>query len=166
MNMPGFTAETSLYKTSGHYRLTTGSAGGADVHVGLAQLALPAPLLKGCGLCVPDSDSPTGCSKTCISNGEEIQQNCTCPPPPTVCDPCLLPTSQLRQQILSGQPIDPATLRFQQTCHQGANSFTRDCERCSQETRISLPFPLSDRCIQVCTSGFDPASFRVSVREC
>ena len=68
MNMPGFIAEASLYKTSGHYRLTTRSAGRADVHLGLAQFALPVPLpngggqlcLPGCGPCLPDSDSPTG----------------------------------------------------------------------------------------------------------
>ena len=35
MNMPGFTAEASLYKTNGHYRLTTRSAGRADAHLGL-----------------------------------------------------------------------------------------------------------------------------------
>jgi hypothetical protein len=165
MNMPGLSATASLYKTSGHYRHTVSLAGRANVQLGLAQLALPV-LAKGCGPCLPDSESPTGCSKACNIGGEPVQENCTCPPPPTVCGPCLLPTDQLRQQIISGQPIDPATVRFQQTCHQGANTFTRNCERCSPETRISLPFPISDRCIQVCTGGFDPASFRVSVREC
>lgn len=89
MKMPGFTGEASVYKASGHYRLSTRSAGRADVHLGLAQFALPLPLLNGGGeICIPgigkcvlDPDSPTGCSilhrlKTC----EEFTVPCTCPP--------------------------------------------------------------------------------------
>jgi hypothetical protein len=33
MNMPGFTADASLYKTSGHYQLSAGWAGEADAPV-------------------------------------------------------------------------------------------------------------------------------------
>lgn len=162
MNMPRFTAGVSLYQSSQPYRSVTAWAYRIGEYGILAQAQI-------CFGCQPDSNSRTGCSIECCT--DETGQNCTtracpCPPPPTVCGPCLLPTSQLRQQILSGQPIDPATLTFQQTCQQGANSFTLSCERCSRETKISLPWPLSDKCIQVCTSGFDPDSFRVSVRDC
>ena len=98
MNMPSFTSEASLYQTSNRYRSAVGGsflsggnatvAGGAD-QLGLAQLPLAAPLPKGCGPCGPDPDgtSPTGCSKACNINGELVQVNCTCPPPPTVCGP-------------------------------------------------------------------------------
>jgi hypothetical protein len=79
-----------------------------------------------------------------------------------VCGPC-----QLIVPVLTpGQPLDPASLRFTQQCTQGNNSYTKFCSRCSSETRISLPWPVSDRCVQVCCTGLDPGSCSVSVREC
>jgi len=52
MTMPGFTAEVSLYPTSGHYRLvrTHGQADGA-IHPG--QLSIP-PWPRPCYTCCPE----------------------------------------------------------------------------------------------------------------
>jgi hypothetical protein len=176
MNLPGFTADTSLYRTTVHYQGAYDRVGRSNRAVDLAQQFLPlapdgiAPKTcppKGLG-CGPDPDNPGACCHlfrtiecelTCLSP-------CICPPPPPVCGPCLLPTDSIRQKILAGLPIDPATdLIFEQTCHQGANSFTQGCEICSQETKIGLPI-VSDKCIKVCMRGFDPASIRVDVRDC
>jgi len=45
MSMPGFTAEASLYPTSGHYRLV-GTRGQADGAIHPSQLSTPADLLR------------------------------------------------------------------------------------------------------------------------
>jgi hypothetical protein len=62
MRLPGFNAETSLYKTSVHYRLM-----GALVHgdgVMLQQLRLPGqPLTVSCGPCSPDNTG--ACTQSC-----------------------------------------------------------------------------------------------------
>jgi hypothetical protein len=52
-------------------------------------------------------------------------------------------------------------------CTRGGNpSPPQPCSRCSPETRISLPWPISDRCIQFCCTSLDPGSCTVSVRTC
>lgn len=57
MNMPGFTAEASVYKTSGHYHREAGWAGTVDIRTGLAQVT---PALGACrvipGKCHFDPD--------------------------------------------------------------------------------------------------------------
>ncbi len=63
MNIPGFAADASLYRTSERYVL---AAGVANTQAGLAQL-IPSigKCPVGCGPCVADSDFSTGCSRTC-----------------------------------------------------------------------------------------------------
>ena len=173
MNMPGFMGEASLYKTSRVYKLAAKWSGGSEIHLGPAQFLRPPGDggiggNKGCVINVVDvSECATGCKKTCNIGGELVEScvsanNCH----PVSCGSCLLPSDGIRQKIIAGLPIDPATdLIFQQTCQQGTNSFTQSCEICSDETRISLPI-VSDKCIRVCMSGFDPGSIRVVVRDC
>jgi hypothetical protein len=173
MILPGFKGETSLYKTTNVYRLTAIWGKGSEIQLGPAQLLRPpdgggGP--KGCTTNpVPVSVCATGCQQTCSTGAGDVTQTCVsanqCA---TVsCGPCLLPTDAIRQKVLAGLPVDPSTdLVFEQNCQQGTHSFTRSCEKCSDETRISLPWPASDKCISVCTTGFDPASFKISSRDC
>ncbi|SRR6266481_962614 len=103
MNTPGFSAGASLYKTSGHYRLTTGWAGGADVHLGLAQLTPPVPLPNGDGMrcqphnfgCVRNPNYPEDPHPCChLVRGSDCNERCIapceCPTPLPVpsCGPC------------------------------------------------------------------------------
>jgi hypothetical protein len=57
MNIPGFAAEASLYKTSGHYRLTGGLVRADGV---MPQLVLPPP---DCSTCY--SDNTGACVASC-----------------------------------------------------------------------------------------------------
>jgi hypothetical protein len=85
------------------------------------------------------------------------------------CDPCSLDPIALRNLVnsaLNGQPVDLATLRFISRCVYGGQPSVQACERCSPETRIDLPDPVSDRCIQICCPAFDPSSCFVKVRVC
>ena len=177
MTLPRFLGEASLYRTAAHYRLASTWNDGSE-----SQSVMPAQFFgpgvggigglggpKGCRTNSVDvSICATGCQKVC-NTGTEITETCVsaanCASPPS-CDQCLLPTNAIRSKILANQPIDPATdLRFSQTCHQGSSTFTRPCEICSAETKISLPI-VSDKCISVCMSGFDPSSIRVVARDC
>ncbi len=72
MNMPGFTADKSVYKPRGNYRL---SAVKADItasqpgHVQLMQQQMPIPdggFPPRCSWCFTDPNSRTGCSQLCI----------------------------------------------------------------------------------------------------
>lgn len=174
MTLPRFLGEASLYRTARQYRPGAIWNSGSE-----SQWVLPAQFIgpgggglggpKGCtNHAVDTSICATGCQKTC-NTGTEIIETCVsasnCAGPVT-CEQCLLPTDGIRAKILANLPIDPATdLRFSQTCHQGSNTFPRSCEICSSETRISLPI-VSDKCISVCMSGFDPSSIRVVARDC
>jgi hypothetical protein len=53
MNLPSFTAEASLYKTTGHYRLTTGWASGADAPVLPSTWPPSFYCVPHCGPCKP-----------------------------------------------------------------------------------------------------------------
>jgi hypothetical protein len=70
--MPGFTADKSVYKTSGYYRLSAGNAGISASQPGLVQLMqlqMPIPdggFLPRCGRCFTNPNSRTGCSQLCI----------------------------------------------------------------------------------------------------
>lgn len=97
MNIPGFAADASLYQTSGHYVLTTGMARLAPMRVGLAPSMMPLPdgppnggfCHPGCGKCVSDVDSPTGCSRTCINaQCDDFTRSCTGCTGITTCGPC------------------------------------------------------------------------------
>ena len=88
MTVPGFTAEVSLYQTSGSYRQAARWAGRADARLGPAQLLLPDGGFchPTCGACVSDPDSPTGCSRFCIlANCDDVTRPCTGCHPPPVC---------------------------------------------------------------------------------
>jgi hypothetical protein len=174
MTLPRFLGEASLYKTAAHYRLAAIWNDASESQWVPAQLFQPGgggigggP--KGCtNNAVDVSICPTGCQRVC-NTGTEITETCVSSancPGSLSCGQCLLPTGAIRAKILAGLPIDPSTdLLFSQTCQQGSNTFTRPCEICSEETRISLPI-VSDKCIRVCMSGFDPSSIRVVVRDC
>lgn len=163
--MPGFAAEASLYKTSRNYRSRVGSASVAVVGVSIAQIE-PGPtcLPRDLG-CWPDPTSPTGCRRfrQDINCNEVAGLPCPCPPPAPVCGPCvvIVPT------LVPGQPLNPASLRFVRQCvRENGEEFTVNCTRCGGETRIPLPFPVSDRCVRVCCTSLDPASCSASVRVC
>jgi hypothetical protein len=173
MTVPGFMGEASLYKTAAQYRLAAIWNEGSDSQWVPAQFFQPGggglggP--KGCTYhSVDASICSTGCQQIC-NTGAEITEACVSSancPVPIRCGQCLLPTDGIRAKILANLPIDPSTdLLFSQTCTQGSNTFPRSCEICSAETRISLPI-VSDKCIKVCMSGFDPSSIRVDVRDC
>ena len=97
MNMPGFAADASLYRTSQHYFLTAGMAGLATMRMGLASSMQPSPdgfpdgqfCHPGCGPCVEDTDSSTGCSRTCINaQCDDHTIQCTGCSHTTTCGPC------------------------------------------------------------------------------
>ena len=173
MNLPGFTAGISVYRTALRYRGAFEGVSRSALAVDLAQRFMPLgpdsigpskcrPADLGC---MPDPDTPGSCCN--LVRTVECEVNCagpcTCP---ATCGDCVLPTDEIRQAVLTQQPINPADLLFQQTCQRGSESFTQACEICSQETKISLPWPASDKCIKVCMGGFDPASMTVSARDC
>ena len=81
MNMPGFSAQASLYKSSGHYWHSVNSPGGAVTSVGLAQQSC----LPRFTSCQRDPSSSTGCSRCHVGLDCEIECGfaCTCPPPPS-----------------------------------------------------------------------------------
>jgi hypothetical protein len=99
MNMPGFTAEASLYKTNQRYQLLASWAGVTRVYVGLAQLLRPPPedgdgesCTPGNLGCLTDPDSPTGCRRFFLRRDCEIVPLAPCqgcPPPPVTCGPCV-----------------------------------------------------------------------------
>jgi hypothetical protein len=162
--MPGFAAEASLYKTSRGYRGRVGSVSVAVANVSLAQIE-PEPMCLPRDLgCLPDPTSSTGCRRfrQDIFCNEVPGLPCPCPPPAPVCGQCVVIVPPLQP----GQPLDPASLRFVRECVGQNGRFTVPCTRCGEETRIELPFPISDRCVRVCCTSLDPASCSASVREC
>ncbi len=89
VNMPGFLAEASLYKTRRHYRGKASAAGDRTLGV-LAQATLYCPS-KGCGSCVPDPTSSRGGRKCCCFPTDDRELGCdpiivecapSTPPPP------------------------------------------------------------------------------------
>ncbi len=82
-NMPGFTAETSVYKTNGRYRLTTRSVGRADAHIGLAQVFRPRPddggLRANCSS--TDGQANRSCGGDCVAGAQTCM--CFAAPQPT-----------------------------------------------------------------------------------
>jgi hypothetical protein len=164
MTMPGFTGDASLYHSVGRYRL----AATANVNPGAIALAQVRPQISCVNTPVDTSTCSTGCQRVCNIGGETTETcvsagNCF----PVSCGPCLLTIPQtVVSQLLSGQPIDTSQVLFTQTCHQGTSTFTQTCTICSAESRISLPFPISDRCIRVCSGGLDPSSYSISSRTC
>jgi hypothetical protein len=86
INMPGFAAEASLYKTRGHYRLKASWADGAgEPGVFAQQIELECPA-KGCGRCIPDPTSSKGGRKCCCFPARCIAVECE---PTVTCGPCV-----------------------------------------------------------------------------
>ena len=97
MMTPGFSASVSIYPSFRHYATTYIAVAGPR------QLALPAlsPRLPNggplprctpvCGHCLPDSSSPTGCSKSCTTVAcEQVDMQCRgCPGGCSGCAPGL-----------------------------------------------------------------------------
>lgn len=71
INMPGFTADKSVYKTRGYYRLSGGNVDSTASQPGsvqLTQLQTPGPdgvfpFPSRCFDCFPNPNSVTGCSR-------------------------------------------------------------------------------------------------------
>lgn len=119
----------------------------------------------------PEPELDGGERITCRTCSQDGFQDCTLSTPGapdftftrecTNCSACQV----IAPVVQSGQPLPP--LQFTQRCTRGGRQLPqRNCTRCSRETRIDLPWPASDRCIQFCCSGLDPTSCTVSVREC
>jgi hypothetical protein len=136
MNMPGFTAEWSAYRTSGHYQMTASSyAYGSSIRP-----------QQGCDLeCL--GTCPDACSDLegrlrleCLRSCRRL---CGCgPPPQQVCGSC--------------DRCDPLTGWSQECCRpNGTNCSRRACtppEECSvEDNRICLPPPFDSICWGSCT---------------
>ena len=115
---------------------------------------------------IPDFDPPEYFCSPCddegwqqcgLQGGPLSQKACT-----TCSHECLLDLTT----FLPGETLDPASLRFREECIRGGQTFTKACSRCTPASRIDFPWPMSDRCIQVCCTGFDPGSCTVDVRKC
>lgn len=72
INMPGFTAEGSVYKTRGHYRLATGRAGGIVAPVGRGLLPQLRQIDWECAHDCLEAGADMGiCGFFCEERGEE-----------------------------------------------------------------------------------------------
>jgi hypothetical protein len=120
MNMPGLTAEASLYKTSRHYSMVSPGFAGTASHSAVVPALLPNPPLMArslgqvgqaqsfagkpnvtCGPCTQDENFVTGCSQTCWVGGEPKDFPChgcviTCAPGDTLCGTTCVNTSTNR----------------------------------------------------------------------
>lgn len=115
MNMPGFTAESSVYRTSGHYQM----AAGFDANGGVVQLqACDVDCLREC---------PGGCGDLtgrqraqCLT---QCRNRCGCIPQSQVCGPC---------------QCDPRTGWSQQCCRpDGTNCSQRPCTPPGEKDALS-----------------------------
>ena len=112
MNMPGLSAEASLYRTSGRYFSDASWSGAAGTMPHLSRQASLEPSLNKLGIvcngscpphchvsckpCASDPTVPTGCSRQCVSTcsdgtttdfTSECPATSCCTQPPT-CQPC------------------------------------------------------------------------------
>lgn len=87
MNMPGLSAQASLYRSSRQYVLGTGWAGAVDSGLGLSQLPPPTCVPNAC---VPNPAAPGTCHTCTCLGGIAIRCSpCECPcDTPPVCGPC------------------------------------------------------------------------------
>ena len=127
MNMPGFTAESSVYRTSGHYRMITGFD--ANRNVITPQLCN----LDCLGECLPSCDGLAGRAHAdCVAG---CRRGCGCMSSQQACGPC---------------QCDAQTGWSQQCCRpDGTNCSRRPCtppgEGCTVH-RTCLPWPLDSIC--------------------
>jgi len=115
---------------------------------------------KGCAPCHPAATDeerrqcPSGCVKYCsTSDGADLR--CCLHSECVSCGACNVATPP----TFSRTCTDPIT---------GATTTT-PCNPfpvCFPEFKIDLPFPLSDRCVRICCTSFDPSSCSPSVRTC
>jgi hypothetical protein len=135
MSLPGFTADSSVYRTSGHYQMTAGF----DANTGIIRPQ------QAC-----DLECAAGCADACSDlTGREHAQciiscrtECGCIPPRQVCGPC--------------QCHEPATWSQQCCLPDGTNCSQRPCPRppipCTvEDNRICLPPPFDSICWGSCT---------------
>jgi hypothetical protein len=139
MNIPGFTADVSLYRTSGHYgSLSKSQSMSLLPKLQMALLpggAAPGVHGKKCGPC---SGGWRNCWDTLdgkVINDVPHKELCQS------CGPCL-PT-------LSGQ--------FMQNCVKGGSSFSQPCTVCNKVT-IPTPWPLPDICLEICCNSVNFSS--------
>ena len=89
MNMPGFTAETSLYKTSGHYRM----AGTPGDLLGSREVLPQLPIgfcMADCEFTHPnDSILREHCKLGCLEGGDPRGPIVISEPPEPRCGPCI-----------------------------------------------------------------------------
>jgi hypothetical protein len=137
MNMPGFTAESSAYRTRGHYRHYQMASGFTDHSASAVQ---PQACDLAClGECPQGCAGLTGrehadCVRLCRSE-------CGCTPQPQTCGPC---------------QCNAATGWSQRCCGpNGTNCSQRACtppgEGCTvRDNRTCLPWPLDSICWGSC----------------
>jgi hypothetical protein len=134
INMPGFTAESSVYRTSGLYQMTAAF----DSNGGVIR---PQACDVGCmEECVPGCEDLIGRLRAqCIIG---CSRGCGCIQPPQVCGPC---------------QCDEGTGWSQECClPNGTNCSRRPCtppgEGCTvQDDRTCLPWPFDSICWGSCT---------------
>jgi hypothetical protein len=132
MNLPGFTAQSSLYKTTARYRMTAGFVANGAILPQACDLDCLGECLPGCeGLLGREhAQCVLGCSR-----------ECGCTQPQQVCGPC---------------QCDPLTGWSHRCCSpDGTNCSRRPCtppgEGCTvQDNRTCLPWPLDDICWGSC----------------
>lgn len=133
MSMPGFTAASSLYRTTRHYRMTAS----LDTNDSVIQPQVCDP--DCLGECLPGCEGLLGREHAqCVIS---CSRGCGCGQPPPVCGPC---------------QCDPLTGWSQQCCRpDGTNCSRRSCigpgEGCTvRDNRTCLPWPLDDICWGSC----------------
>jgi hypothetical protein len=137
MNMPGFTAEASVYKTSGHYHREAGWAGTVDIQTGLAQVT---PALGACrvthGTCLLDPVSGRCFSETQLADCTTELTPCKCPsfPPstgpffPVTPRPTPPPGRPLMNCSFGREPCGPTCCPFGLRCCSYSARFGADCK--------------------------------------
>ncbi len=135
MNMPGLSAEASLYKSSEQYFLGTGWASLGDSHLGMSQLDLPKPLPNGGNggpICKP------------------IRGPCNIPASPADNCPCVLMRN-------GGTTCEPETVcctasELTTTTPCSKNPTTGVCERTTTNRCTSPPVVTRTPCTPTCGS--------------
>ena len=135
MNTPTFTAEASIYRTSGYYSAAGMWAQGFGTHVDPSQLALPNTLPNGGGCackprigpCVKDSScssaqDPVGHSRATVDCDCNYDTICCIPPCLVTCGPC---TGGSCNPYPNCGPIAGSGTQTCTDCH--GNKSTRSC---------------------------------------
>ena len=159
MNIPRFTAEASLVRSSGRYYSLSQSSFAANLPDGV-QMAIPPDGGPHCTACVNgwktcdgEPIECTSCSvcnpatgfQSCVKGGNHFNRACTS------CGPCQVSTTP-----------GPTLGQFVQTCVTGGNSSTTPCTFC-KTFPISTPWPLPNICLRLCISSLlDPNTWTLT----